>query len=368
MRPAVLILAAMLAAASAALAWRLAPAVELLLLPVEAPRPPAPRAVLQGQEAATVALFEAAQEGVVFISTSAAARDPFTRSAVEVPRGQGTGWLWDRLGHVVTNAHVVEGAAAAAVRLADGRSFPARLVGAAPAHDLAVLRIDLTGARPAPLPLGTSADLSVGQGVLAIGNPFGLDFTLTTGIVSALGRELPGRGGRPIRDLIQTDAAINPGNSGGPLIDSAGRVIGVNTAIFSPSGASAGIGFAVPVDTVARVVPEIIRTGRYAPPVIGVHVDAALDRLAARRGVVGAVVLGVEPGSPAAEAGLAPARTAPGGALTIGDVITAVDGAPVGSAADLLGALADRRPGEEVRLGVERGGRGRELTLRLAAG
>ena len=205
-------------------------------------------------EAATIELFRAARESVVAISTSAARRDLFGRVSSEVPLGTGSGFVWDGSGHVVTNAHVIEGASAAAVQLADGRAFQAQLVGRDAAHDLAVLRIE-GEELPAPLLLAPPEPPLVGSRVLAIGNPFGLDWTLTTGIVSALDRELPGGAGGTIRGLIQTDAAINPGNSGGPLLDSAGRVIGVNTAIYSPSGGSAGIGFAVPAATVGRVVP-----------------------------------------------------------------------------------------------------------------
>ena len=270
-------------------------------------RVPAPRiADLEPGEERTIALFEASRESVVFITTAQEILDPWRRTTRSQPRGTGSGFLWDDRGHVVTNDHVISGADSATVRLADGSTQPARLVGRAPQHDLAVLRIE-PAATP-PLPLGTSDDLKVGQRVLAIGNPFGLDFTLTTGIVSALERELPAERGPGLRGLIQTDAAINPGNSGGPLLDSAGRLIGVNTAIFSPSGSSAGIGFAVPVDTVARVVPQLIRTGRYAPPQIGIEVDERVNALARRQGIEGVLVLGVSPGSPAAEAGLRPAR------------------------------------------------------------
>ncbi|HEY7804635.1 MAG TPA: trypsin-like peptidase domain-containing protein, partial [Orrella sp.] len=212
---------------------------------------------LAAYEKALIALFERSRDSVVFISTSRTVRDAWTRNLTTIPRGSGSGFLWDNNGHVVTNFHVIQGASQAMVTLADSRQYKARLVGASPAHDLAVLRIDTDFKRPTPVPLGTSDNLQVGQHVFAIGNPFGLDWTLTTGVISALNRSLPNENGtRIVEDLIQTDAAINPGNSGGPLIDSSGRLIGINTAIYSPSGASAGIGFAVPVDTVARVVPQ----------------------------------------------------------------------------------------------------------------
>ena len=350
-------------------AWRALPYLEAAVLGWDAaPRVIAARGNLAEDEEATIALFESAQGGVVSVSTAERVVDPFTRDAVDVPRGTGSGFVWDGAGHVVTNHHVVAGASAAVVRLADGRSYRARLVGDAPSHDLAVLRIEPGPLdRPGrPLPLGTSADLRVGQKVFAIGNPFGLDFTLTTGVVSALERELPGGGGA-IRSLIQTDAAINPGNSGGPLLDSAGRLIGVNTAIYSPSGSSAGIGFAVPVDTVNRVVPQLIASGAYAPPVLGVGVDPRADAVARRQGIEGALVLRVEPGSPAARAGLRPARMAAGGQLVPGDVIVALGGARVEGASDLLAALDLMRAGDTVPLAVLRGGERVEIDVTLAA-
>ena len=366
MRATVLVIAVAAAAFAAMLAWSLAPAVETALFgPAGEPRVVAARGDLAADEAATIDLFENAQGGVVYISTTRQSRLPWASGGVEVPTGTGSGFVWDDRGHIVTNAHVLDGAATAQVRLADGRSFDAERVGADPRHDLAVLRIRALGGAPAPLPLGESAGLRVGQRVLAIGNPFGLDFTLTTGVVSALDRELPGQGVL-IRGLVQTDAAINPGNSGGPLLDSAGRVIGVNTAIYSPSGASAGIGFAVPVDTVNRVVPQLIAEGRYAPPVIGVSIDARVDALAARQGLRGAVVLDVVPGGPAEAAGLTPARQGRDGSLVLGDRIVAVDGSAVAHAPDLLAALDPRRAGETVRLTVEGPGGRREVEVELA--
>ncbi|MFQ6548381.1 S1C family serine protease [Aestuariibius sp. 2305UL40-4] len=354
---------------AAVLGWRLAPALEAALLgPAGEPRVIAARGDLAASEQVTIDLFEQAQESVVFIATSAQARDPFRRRSVEVPRGTGSGFVWDDRGHVVTNAHVIEGASGATVRLADGRAFPASLVGMDPSNDLAVLRLDVPGARPPALPVGRSSDLLVGQSVFAIGNPFGLDLTLTTGVVSALERELPLDRGRVIDGLIQTDAAINPGNSGGPLLDSAGRLIGVNTAIFSPSGASAGIGFAVPVDTVNRVVPQLIARGTYRPPVIGVRVDPRADAMAARRGLSGALVLAVDPGSPAARAGLEPVRMLQDGTMVPRDRIVAVDGLDVTDSDGLRAALDNYDVGDAVTLRVARDGTTREITLSLAAG
>jgi S1-C subfamily serine protease len=324
----------------------------------------APRGELAADEAATIALFEATRGAVVSISTAARGRDMFSRR-VEVPRGTGSGFVWDGAGHIVTNAHVVAGATRANVLLPDGRSFEAELIGSNARHDLAVLRIPARGL--APLAVGTSADLQVGQKVFAIGNPFGLDFTLTTGVVSALERELPGERGVAIQGLVQTDAAINPGNSGGPLLDSAGRLIGVNTAIYSPSGASAGIGFAVPVDAVARVVPQLIARGRYSAPVLGIVADPRADAVLARSGRAGVLILDVEAGGPAARAGLEPAEMTRGGVVP-GDVIVAVEGRDLRDVNDLRAVLDERAPGDVVTVLVERGGDRREVEVELAAG
>ncbi|PRX38268.1 serine protease, S1-C subfamily, contains C-terminal PDZ domain [Meinhardsimonia xiamenensis] len=357
-----------LAALVLILAWRIGPDIyrDHFAPPAE-PRLVTPRGDLAEDEKATIAVFRAARDSVVFITTSERVRDFWTRNVFEIPRGSGSGFVWDRRGHIVTNDHVIEGASAAVVQLADGRSYSARLVGRDPSHDLAVLRIDAE-ALPPPLPVGESATLEVGQTVLAIGNPFGLDWTLTKGIVSALGRELPASNGRPITGLVQTDAAINPGNSGGPLLDSAGRLIGVNTAIYSPSGASAGIGFAVPVDTVNRVVPELINTGRYTPPTLGIRYDPEVNALAARQGVRGVLVLDVIPGSPADAAGMVPARLTRDGRLVPGDVIVGLGGMPVDEVDDLIAALDRHRPGERVRVTLERAGERREVEVTLADG
>jgi S1-C subfamily serine protease len=355
------------AAALVAAVWQAAPLLRDGLAPAPAPRTVPARGDLADDEAATIALFEAARPSVVFISTTTRQVDPFTRNAFAVPRGTGSGFVWDAAGHVVTNAHVIAGASSATVRLADGSSWPAELVGTDPLNDLAVLRI-APDALPPPVALGTSADLRVGQKVFAIGNPFGFDFTLTTGIVSALGRELPADRGRSIRGLVQTDAAINPGNSGGPLLDSAGRLIGVNTAIYSPTGGSAGIGFAVPVDTVNRVVPQLIATGRYAPPSLGVLTDPQINALAARQGIEGVLVLGIVPGSGAERAGIRPARVAPGGGILPGDVIVGVDGQPVASPDDLAAALETRAVGESAQVALLRDGDALTLEVELDPG
>ena len=332
------------------------------------PRVVVPRGELSAEERSNIEIFDASKASVVFISTRERVVDFWTRNVMSVPRGTGSGFVWDDDGHVVTNLHVIAGAAEANVKLADGRDYTASLVGASATHDIAVLRIRVPKDRPAPLPIGTSGDLRVGQKVFAIGNPFGLDWTLTTGIVSALDRSLNGEDGGVIQHLIQTDAAINPGNSGGPLLDSAGRLIGINTAIYSPSGASAGVGFAVPVDTVNRVVPEVIANGHYAPPSIGIETDETLSRAIARQlGIAGVAVLRVPAGSPAGLAGLRGIRIGQRDSIIPGDVILAIDGKQVDNAAQLTARLDDHKPGDVVKLTVWREGKQLEVRVALEA-
>src|SRR5690349_16368807 len=245
-----------------------------------------PRGDLTPDERVTIDVFERSKRSVVYISTSERVRDPWTRNVRSIPRGTGSGFVWDERGNIITNYHVIEGASGARVRLNDGRDYPATLIGSSESHDLSVLHINVPSNPPPPLPIGSSHDLRVGQRVFAIGNPFGLDWTLTTGIVSALDRALDGDGGHTIEHLIQTDAAINPGNSGGPLLDSAGRVIGMNTAIYSPGGASSGFGFAVAIDTIDGVGTALIAYGNYASPSVGIDTDDDVnDTLAVRVGV-----------------------------------------------------------------------------------
>jgi len=328
-----------------------------------------PRGPLDPDEQATVDLFDRAKGSVVYISTRQRVVDPWTRNVLSVPQGTGSGFIWDDRGHVVTNFHVVAGASEARVRLSDGREFGAALVGISPSHDLAVVRIDGAN-RPSPLPVGTSGDLRVGQKVFAIGNPFGLDWTLTTGIVSALDRSLPAADGRSlIEHLIQTDAAINPGNSGGPLLDSAGRLIGVNTMIFSPSGAYAGVGFSVPIDTVARVVPQLIAQGKYVRPALGIEVDEDLNRTITQQlGVQGVAVLRATQGGSAAAAGVRGLTITGDGRIIPGDIVVAVNGQAVDSVARLLARLDEYRIGDAVRLTVLREGRRIEVAVTLQPG
>lgn len=333
------------------------------------PRVVQARGNLAEDEKSTIELFENSRDSVVFITTRQRVMDAWTRNIFSVPSGTGSGFIWDDQGHIITNLHVVKGASEATVRLADGRDYKAALVGASPAHDIAVLKIGIGFQRPAPVPIGTSSDLKVGQKVFAIGNPFGLDWTLTTGIVSALDRSLPGGDGRTIDNLIQTDAAINPGNSGGPLLDSAGRLIGINTAIYSPSGASAGIGFAVPVDTVNRVVPQIISRGKYIRPAMGVTVDSKLNnRLTQFLKVSGVVILSISPGSAADEAGLRGATLTPEGNIIANDIITAIDGKPTDSVEKLLNRIDSYKVGDTIKITVLRKGEAIEVPITLQPG
>jgi len=275
--------------------------------------------------------------------------------------------VWDDGGHVVTNFHVVQAALekrdAIRVTLNDRSTYDAEVVGVSPDQDLAVLRIRAPSVRLRPIPLGTSADLQVGQQVYAIGNPFGLDYTLTTGIVSALGRTIQSVTRRRIEDVIQTDAAINPGNSGGPLLDSAGRLIGVNTAIYSPSGSSAGIGFAVPVDTVVRVVPQVITHGRVIRPRLGVY--PAPDSIARRMNIQGVLVREVEEGSGAEQAGLRGVRQMPDGTILLGDIILQIDGQPIRDTDALLNTLEKRKVDDVVEVTILRDDQTQTVKIRL---
>ncbi len=325
-----------------------------------APEPPAP-VVAQGRlsdwEKSVTSLFRAAAPSVAYITTEARRFDPL--AGVETARGAGSGFVWDTEGHIVTNFHVIEDADTVYVQLDVGDPIPAKVVGGSPDYDIAVVRLAEVPKGLRPLPVGDSKSLQVGQSTFAIGNPFGLSRTLTTGIVSALERRLPTSRGREVRGVIQTDAAINPGNSGGPLLDSAGRLIGVNSAIYSESGTSAGIGFAIPVDLVKRVVPQIIRTGRAPRP--GIGIAAADERIASQLGIQGVMVLGVARGSPAQRAGIQPWDLQ---RRRVGDVIVALDGKPVATLSDFAAMLDDIGVGKEITLTVRRGDDEREVRTR----
>ncbi len=329
-------------------------------------RPLAPRADLGEGEQRNIRLFEEASPSVVYITTVALQTDFFSRDIEQIPVGTGSGFMWDDSGHIITNFHVLRNADGARVTLADRTTWEARLVGVAPEKDLAVLKIDAPREKLRPIPLGASHDLRVGQSVFAIGNPFGLDQTLTTGIISALGREIAAADGTPIRDVIQTDAAINPGNSGGPLLDSAGRLIAVNTAIRSPSGASAGIGFAIPVDAVNWVVPELIAYGKVRRP--SIDLDVANPYLAQRLGIEGGLlVLDVAPGGTAARAGIQPTKRTRRGEIILGDIIVALDGQPTRTPGDLRLALERKKLGETIQVTIVRNRRELTVPLTLAA-
>jgi len=319
---------------------------------------------LNQSETATIQLFERASPSVCYITTTSLQRDRWTRDVAEIPRGSGSGFVWDRQGHIVTNFHVIQGANRATVTLSDRTTYEATVVGAYPEKDLAVLRIKAPTNKLTPIPVGESDILRVGQSVYAIGNPFGLDQTLTTGVVSALGREIESVAGVPIRDVIQSDAAINPGNSGGPLLNSSGQLIGVNTAIYSPSGASAGIGFSIPVDAVKWIVPEIIRYGKVQRPSIGI--SFAPQQIMEQLGIEeGALIVGVEEGSAAARAGIRPTYRSRTGEIILGDVITSINNDKIKSGNELPLVLEKYKPGDVVSMRILRDGRASTVQVKL---
>lgn len=347
---------------TALLAWWLWPS-KSGLDPNAQPRPVAARGDLAAVEKTNIAIYEEASPSVVHVTNLAVSGGGlFNLDAQQVPKGTGSGFIWDQDGHIVTNYHVVEGADAARVTLADHSTYQASQIRADPDLDIAVLWVQAPKSKLRPIQIGSSHDLKVGQATYAIGNPFGLDHTLTTGIVSALGREINAANGRPIRGVIQTSAAINPGNSGGPLIDSAGRLIGMNTAILSPSGTFAGIGFAIPVDEINRIVPELIRHGRVVRPQLGVQI--AGDQLAQQLGVdQGALIIKVTPDSPAAKAGLRGTRRDPSGRIELGDVIASLGGQSIGNVNDLYAALDRLKAGEPITVTIVRDGQRQDVQV-----
>lgn len=348
------------------LLWRLWPREWTSPLdPTAAPRMVTPRGDLAEDEKTTIALFKAASPSVVHITTLTTRQDRVTFDLFQIPKGTGSGFVWDRKGYIVTNYHVIQGGDAARVTLADQSTWNARIVGSLPDADIAVLLIDAPSTRLTPIEIGTSNDLQVGQKVFAIGNPFGLDKSLTTGVISALGREIQSVTKRPIKNVIQTDAAINPGNSGGPLLDSAGRLIGVNTAIYSPSGAYAGIGFAIPVDEVNRVVPQLIRHGAIVRPGLGIRV--APDQVAKQLGLTGVLIMEVQPDGPAAKAGLRGTRRDDTGGIQLGDVITAINDDKVETVNQLLDRLDDHKVGATVEVKHLRDGKENAVQATLEA-
>ncbi|MCA9213503.1 MAG: trypsin-like peptidase domain-containing protein, partial [Planctomycetales bacterium] len=330
------------------------------------PRTITPRGALADFEQTTVDLFDAASPSVVFVTTSSRVINPYSRRTAEVESGSGSGFVWDNAGHIVTNFHVIQHASSAKVVMFDQTSYDASLVGYSDDHDLAVLKIRAPAAQIRPIAIGESSTLAVGQSIFAIGNPFGLNHTLTTGVVSAKSRTIEGPAGRPIEEVIQIDAAINPGNSGGPLLDSAGRLVGVNTAIYSPSGASAGVGFAVPIDTVNRVVPQIIKNRRYEPPQLGVLINSDFsDRVTRQLNIPGVLVFNVKPNSGAASAGMQGTRIGESQGAILGDIIQEVGGREIKSMNDLQYALDRFSPGDTVSVKVWRANKQIELQVEL---
>ncbi|PDH38802.1 MAG: 2-alkenal reductase [Halieaceae bacterium MED-G27] len=314
-------------------------------------------------ETNTTEVFSGASPSVVYVTSTALRRQMFSLNVLEIPQGAGSGFIWDDSGLIVTNYHVVARANKLTVTLSDQREFEAQVVGLAPERDLAVLRLTDPPEGLIELPLGDSSELSVGRKVLAIGNPFGLDTTLTVGVVSALGREIQSPSGRKIRGVVQTDAAINPGNSGGPLLNSLGQLIGVNTAIYSPSGASAGIGFAIPVNTVREVVPQLIAYGKILRPILGI--ERASDQWIRRNQIEGVPIVRTYRGFPADDAGMVGARRGQRGDILLGDIIVEVDGQSISNNDDFLSAMERHRVGDTVEITTIRGSSKQRFAVRL---
>ncbi len=324
--------------------------------------PPAANARLTEDERNTIEVVRKTRNSVVYITNLQYVRDFFYSSDRPVPRGSGSGFVWDGQGHIVTNFHVIDEGDKYMVSLSNQKQVEATLVGHDPTKDIAVLKLGEQVAGLGPVSIGTSHDLQVGQKVIAIGNPFGFDHTVTTGIVSALGRSIVGAGDVTIRDMIQTDASINPGNSGGPLLNSAGELIGMNTMIATPT--SSGVGFAIPVDTIRKIVPQLIQSGKVTRPDIG-GVSFVRDEVAQRAGIEGAVILDVSKASAAYDQGLRGLYRDNFGRLLIRDYVTGIDAMKVKSYDDLFTALDGYKIGDTVTLTVGREGKARKVTIRL---
>lgn len=319
---------------------------------------------LQTDELATVRLFQENTPSVVYITNLAVRQDAFTLDVLEVPQGSGSGFIWDQKGHIVTNYHVIRGASDLRVTLGDQSTHEAKVIGYDQDKDVAVLQIEAPKDKLRPIAVGTSTDLLVGQKVFAIGNPFGLDHTLTTGVISGLRREISSAAtGRPIQDVIQTDAAINPGNSGGPLLDSSGSLIGINTAIYSPSGASSGVGFSIPVDTVGGIVDQLVKFGKITRPILGIKF--APDQSVEQLGVTGVLVLDAPADGPAGKSGLKSTKRDAYGRLVLGDIITAVNGKKVSNGSDLYRILDQCKVGDVVTVEVLRGDQKEKVSVTL---
>ncbi|PIE90203.1 MAG: 2-alkenal reductase [Acidobacteria bacterium] len=319
-------------------------------------------------EQRTIEVFDKVSPSVVFITSKAKRRNYFNLNVQEIPRGTGSGFIWDKQGHIVTNWHVIQGGDAFEVKFFDHTEMDAVVVGEWPDKDLAVLKVQSTPKGSSPISFGSSKNLKVGQFVYAIGNPFGLDQTLTMGVVSALGRTIKSISGRDIDDVIQTDAAINPGNSGGPLVDSSGNLVGINTMIYSPSGASAGIGFAVPAAIINRVVPQLISHGEVIRPIIGITTHPRNDLILRNLGMRGAMVYQLWEGGPAEKAGLKAVHFPKFGNPVIGDVITRIDDNEIHDVDDLLVTLEKYKAGDQVVIEYIRDEKAMRVQLQLAKG
>lgn len=317
---------------------------------------------LTEDEENTIAVVKRNVNAVVFITNIQYSRDLFF-GAHEVQRGTGTGFIWDSQGHIVTNYHVIEDGDAFMVTCPNRKNFKAKLIGREPGKDIAVLKVEQGQGDFTPVDTGSSGSLRVGQKVIAIGNPFGFDHTVTTGIVSALGRNIQGYGGITIRNMIQTDASINPGNSGGPLLNSDGELIGMNTMIYSSTGTNAGIGFAVPADTIKKIVPQLIKFGKVIRPGIGVSFLG--DEYARRYGIEGAVIIEVPRSSEAHRAGIRGIGRDRYGRLYVGDVLVGIDNIKISSYDDLYNALDSYRIGDTVTLTLERNDKRRKIKFGL---
>ncbi len=333
--------------------------------PVASANAEAIAALLTGDEQNNISVFESASPSVVFVTNTQLRRQRFSLNVMEIPRGSGTGFIWDKSGLIVTNFHVVYGANKITIELQNNKSYQATVIGSAPGKDIALLKIDAPNEDLQPLPLGDSASLAVGRKVLAIGNPFALDTTLTVGVVSALGREIKSVNNRTIKNVIQTDAAINPGNSGGPLLNSNGQLVGVNTAIYSPSGASAGIGFAIPVNAVKVIIPQLIEHGKLIRPVMGI--ESLTDYWTRRLRVKGVAILSVRKGLPADKAGMVGVREDQRGNIHLGDVIIAINGQNVTNEDSLLSQLEQFKPGDTVEVTTLRDEEIHNYSLQLVA-
>jgi S1-C subfamily serine protease len=321
-----------------------------------------PAGALLPEEQNTIRVFQDASPSVVFVTNVAIGQNMYM-DEFAIPQGAGSGFVWDDKGHIVTNFHVVQGGDAFLVTLRDQTQLEAKVVGVDPNKDIAVLKVEKVD-KLRPIKVGSSDKLLVGQQAIAIGNPFGLDHSLSKGVISALGREVQGIGGVTIRDMIQTDAAINPGNSGGPLLDSDGNLIGMNTMIFSRSGSSAGVGFAVPVAFVKRIVPQLIQHGRVTRPGIGVSILTSGQKYYLIGEQDGVVIGSVQPGGPAEKAGLRGVRRL-GGRAVVGDVIVGVDSHEVKDFDDLYNALDRYKAGDAVQIKVLRAGKTLSVPITL---